>query len=255
LTFSERAAVKIALLGDVHANLPALESVLDHARSQGADAIWNTGDFLGYGAFPNQVVERLQRAEAISILGNYDLKVLNFKEKDKKWRKSKRPEKYLAFQWAYENLSRENRRYLKSLPEQRRLELSGKSILLTHASPASNEEPLEPDTPHERLNELRRLAKADVVICGHSHQAFVRSVENTLFINPGSVGRPDDGDPRACYAILEATEVGMLVQHYRLGYDLPRAAAAIRENGLPEAFAQMILLGYDLDTILLEEKG
>ncbi len=64
--------MKIALLGDVHANLPALESVLDHARSQGADAIWNTGDFLGYGAFPNQVVEQLQRAEAISILGNYE---------------------------------------------------------------------------------------------------------------------------------------------------------------------------------------
>jgi putative phosphoesterase len=245
--------VKIALLGDVHANLPALESVLAHALSQNVSAIWNTGDFLGYGAFPNQVVERLQQAGAISILGNYDIKVLSFKEKDKKWRKSKRPEKYLAFQWAHANLSRENRRYLKSLPEQRRLELDGKSILLTHASPASNEEPLEPDTPQARLRELAHLADADVVICGHSHQPFVRTVENTCFMNPGSVGRPDDGDPRACYAVLETTQAELHVQHYRLDYDVPQAASAIRENGLPEAFAQMITMGYDLDTILQEK--
>ncbi len=72
--------MKIALLGDVHANLPALESVLAHARLQNVSAIWNTGDFLGYGAYPNEVVEALQQAGAISILGNYDLKVLRFKE-------------------------------------------------------------------------------------------------------------------------------------------------------------------------------
>lgn len=245
--------MKIALLGDVHANLPALESVLAHAQAQNVSAIWNTGDFLGYGAFPNQVVERLQQAGAISILGNYDLKVLGFKEKDKKWRKSKRPEKYLAFQWAHQYLTRENRRYLKSLPEQRRLEVSRKSVLLTHASPESNEEPLGPATPQERLRVLAHLAGADVVICGHSHQPFARTVENALFINPGSVGRPDDGDPRACYAILEANQAELHVQHYRLDYDLPRAVSEIRANGLPEIFAQMILKGRDLDTILQEE--
>jgi len=245
--------VKIALLGDVHANLPALDSVLAHASSQNVSAIWNTGDFLGYGAFPNEVVESLRQAGAISILGNYDLKVLGFKEKDKKWRKNKRAEKYLAFQWAYQNLSRENRRYLKSLPEQRQLELAGKSVLLTHASPESNEEPLGPATPQERLIELAHLAGTDVVICGHSHQPFSRTVANTLFINPGSVGRPDDGDPRACYAILEAAQVELHVGHYRLEYDLYRAVTGIRENGLPEAFAQMILKGHDLDTILQEK--
>jgi putative phosphoesterase len=245
--------VKIVLLGDVHANLPALESVLAHAHSQNVSAIWNTGDFLGYGAFPNQVVETLQQAGAISILGNYDLKVLGFKEKDKKWRKNKRPEKYIAFQWAYQNLSRENRRTLKSLPEQRQLEVTGKSVLLTHASPESNEEALDPATPEERLRVLAHLAGADVVICGHSHQPFVRMVGNTLFINPGSVGRPDDGDPRASYAILEADQAGLHVQHFRLDYDLSRAVSGIRENGLPEIFAQMILKGRDLDTILQEE--
>jgi putative phosphoesterase len=253
MTSSESAAVKIALLGDVHANLPALESVLAHAGSQNVSAIWNTGDFLGYGAFPNQVVEVLQQMGAISILGNYDLKVLGFKEKDKKWRKSKRAEKYLAFQWAHKNLSRENRKYLKSLPEERRLEVSGQSALLTHASPASNEEPLEPTTPQERLKALAHMAGTDVIIFGHSHQPFARMVENTLFINPGSVGRPDDGDPRASYAILESNQAGLHVKHFRLDYELSRAVSGIHENGLPEAFAQMILKGRDLDTVLQEE--
>ena len=244
--------MKIALLGDVHANLPALESVLAHASSQNVSTFWNTGDFLGYGAFPNEVVEGLQQAGATSILGNYDLKVLGFKEKDKKWRKSKRAEKYLAFRWAHQNLSRQNRRYLKTLPEQRQLEVIGKSVLLTHASPESNEEPLTPETPEERLKDLARMAGTDIVVCGHSHQPFARMVANTLFINPGSVGRPDDGDPRTCYAILETNQTELHVQHYRLEYDLALAVSGIRENRLPEVFAQMILKGRDLDTILQE---
>lgn len=244
--------MKIALLGDIHANLPALESVLAHARAHDVSAIWNTGDFLGYGAYPNEVIEALQQAEAISILGNYDIKVLRFKAKDKKWRKSKQREKYLAFRWAHQNLMRENRRYLKSLPEQRKLKVGGKSVLLTHASPASNEEPLTPETPDERLRELGQMAGTDIIVCGHSHQPFARSVANVLFINPGSTGRPDDGDPRACYAILEDAQKGLHIQHYRLEYDLERAVSAIRKNKLPEPFAQMVLKGYDLDTILQE---
>ncbi len=96
------------------------------------------------------------------------------------------------------------------------------------------------------------MAGTDIVVCGHSHQPFARTVANVLFINPGSVGRPDDGDPRACYAILEAVQAELHVQHYRLDYDLDRAVSAIRENKLPEAFSQMILKGHDLDTVLQE---
>ena len=76
--------MKIALIGDVHANLPALEAVLDHARKQGVEAIWNIGDWVGYNAFPNGVVELLRQEHALSIVGNYDLKVLRFKKKQEK---------------------------------------------------------------------------------------------------------------------------------------------------------------------------
>ncbi|GAB4540966.1 MAG: metallophosphoesterase family protein [Anaerolineae bacterium] len=243
-------AVRVALIGDVHANLPALEAVLAHASQQGVQETWHVGDFVGYGAFPDEVVRRLQGEAVISIVGNYDLKVLRFKKKGDKWRKSKRPEKWLAFKWAYENLSEESRQHLRSLPQEVRLDVAGRRVLLTHGSPASNEEHLTPETPEERLRELAHMAHADVVICGHSHYPFTRQVDGVWFINTGSVGRPDDGDPRAAYAVLHLEPEGLVAHHYRLEYDVSQAVAAIRRNGLPEAFAQMVLQGRNLDAVL-----
>jgi len=244
--------MKVALIGDVHANLPALEAVLAHAREdeQGVEAIWNVGDFVGYGAFPDEVVRLLRKEKVLSIVGNYDLKVLQFKQKKDKWRKKKRSEKYLAFKWAYENLSKKSRKYLRFLSQEIRMKVKGKRILLTHGSPASNAEPLTLDTPDKRLRELAKMAKADVIICGHSHQPFAREVDGVWFINTSSVGRPDDGDPRACYAILQIDSKQIQVRHYRVEYDVERAAAAIREHGLPELFAQMTLEGRSLDAVL-----
>jgi len=246
--------MKVALIGDVHANLPALEAVLAHAREQNVEAIWNVGDFVGYGPFPDEVVQLLRQQDVLSIVGNYDLKVLKFKEKKDKWRKSKPYEKYLAFKWAYEQLSKKNRKYLRFLTQEIRMRVKGWHILLTHGSPASNEEHLTPDTPDDRLRELAQMAQADVIICGHSHQPFVRQVDGIWFINTGSVGRPDDGDPRACYAILEITRENLAVQHYRIAYDVARAVAAIQEYDLPPAFALMLSQGRSLDAVLQTEE-
>jgi putative phosphoesterase len=246
---------RIALLGDIHANLPALEAVLDHARSLGVVKIWNTGDFVGYGAFPDEVVKRMQQEGATSIIGNYDKKVLKFPRRSEKWRHSKHPQKWLAFYWAYQNLSETSLAILQSLPDEILLEERGKRILLTHGSPASIEEVLTSDTPDDRLGELLDLAgqhhgaPIDAVICGHSHQAFVRQAKESWFINTGTVGRPDDGDPRACYAILSIGEDLFQVNHYRVEYDIPRAVQAIRANGLPEVFAQMLIQGRDLEAV------
>ena len=244
--------MKVALIGDVHANLPALEAVLAHAHEQGVEAIWNVGDFVGYGAFPDEVVRLLRKKDVLSIVGNYDLKVLQFKQKKEKWRKKKRPEKYLAFQWAYENLSKKSRKYLRFLSREIRMKVKGRRILLTHGSPASNEEPLTPDTSEKRLRKLAQMAKADVIICGHSHRPFAREVDGVWFINTGSVGRPDDDDPRACYAILqiEPRPANLQVRHYRVEYDVERAAATIRERKLPEVFAQMTLQGRNLEAVM-----
>ena len=248
--------IKIALLGDVHANLPALEAVLFHASNLGVTSFWNIGDFVGYNAFPEQVVMRMRKREFSNIIGNYDLKVLKFPQKDKKWRGNKQPLKWLAFKWAYQNLSPESRAYLAALPEERKLDLNNQNFLLVHGSPASNEGPLNKATTNERLRVLKLMAEKKyevefaAIICGHSHQAFTRRVENTLFINTGSVGRPGDGNPRTAYAILQIRQSKLQVSHFRLNYDIGRAAAANKKAGLPGAFTEMIAEGRDLDQIL-----
>ena len=243
--------MKVALIGDVHANLPALEAVLAHARKQGVEAIWNVGDWVGYNAFPNEVIELLRQERALSVVGNYDLKVLRFRKKQEKWQHSKHPQKYLAFKWTYQTLSKKNRKYLRTLPREIELKFANVSVLLTHASPASIEEAIFLDTPEERLQELAELAGTDVIIFGHSHQPFARQVDGVWFINTGSVGRPDDGDPRASYAVLTLSAKKLHVQHHRIDYNVERAVAAIRKNKLPEEFAKMLLQGCSLDQVVM----
>ncbi|MCP4660558.1 MAG: metallophosphoesterase family protein [bacterium] len=247
--------MRAALIGDVHANLPALEAVLADARRRGAEAVWNVGDGVGYNAFPDEVVRLLGAVGAVSIAGNYDLKVLKVPRKAAQWRRKKRPEKWLAFKWAYEHLSEESRAYLAALPREVRLTVEGRRVLLTHGSPGSIDEPLSPESPVERLGELARLARADVVACGHSHQPFAHQVDGVWFINPGSVGRMDDGDPRASYAILDIRRDLLEPHLLRIAYDVERAAAAIRRHRLPRAFAEMIRRGKSLDAIAPEDGG
>ncbi len=232
------------LIGDVHANLPALEAVLEDAGNRGFSSIWNAGDLTGYGAFPDEVVKRLRKEDTQSVVGNYDLKVLNAKEEEGE--KEEPPEDRKAIRWTYDNLSKKSRKYLKSLPEEQRLEAGGKRILLTHRSLS----PIEPETPDESLRELAQLADADVIIFGHSHVPFSRQVDGIWFINPGGTGRQDDGNTRASYAILQIAPFE--VNHYRVAYDTEKAASAIRKNSLPEVFAQMVLQGLSPDAVALE---
>ncbi len=239
--------ITVALIGDVHANLPALEAVLEHARQQGAQQIWNIGDFVGYNAFPEEVVQLLrQRADVTSIIGNYDLKALRGEEKLRKLLKKKDPRKVTAFIWAYQQLSESSREYLRGLPMQRDLIVEGWHVLLAHGSPASVDEHLMRDTPEERMRELAAMTTAEIVIIGHSHQPFTRLVGETLFINTGSVGRTDDGDPRAAYALLTLAPGQRDCRHFRVAYDVERAAAAITARGQPEEFAEMIRQGRSL---------
>jgi putative phosphoesterase len=239
----------VALLGDIHANLPALEAVITHAQAHSAEQFWNTGDFLGYGAFPNEIFDCLRHVGAQSVIGNYDYKVLNFPQKKIKWKKNKKPGKYLAFKWANRHLSPENERYLRSLPEKMRFIIEGWNILMVHGSSESIDEMVTAGTPKERLELLAESGEADMIVNGHTHQQFARQVKGVWFINPGSVGRPGDGDPRAAYTLLNIEKGNVSINPFRIDYDIERAVDAIRTAGLPEAFAQMIRRGHDLETL------
>jgi putative phosphoesterase len=235
--------MKVAILADVHANLPALKAVLADIDSRGVDAVWNVGDFVGYGAHPDEVVALLARRADVSIMGNYDRKVLSFPEKKDKWLSSKNPEKVHAFGYAWEHLSQASRRYLASLPAEARLTSGGLSVLLVHGSPDAEDEPLTDDTEESRLAELAPACDADVVVCGHSHRAMCREVAGVLFVGTGSVGRPEGGDRRACYATMEIGGGRIEVEHHRVAYDVDEAVRAIRSGGQPEAFARMVRTG------------
>jgi putative phosphoesterase len=236
--------VKIAVLSDVHANLHALEKVFADAEKRGADVFVNAGDSIGFGACPNEVIELLCTKNALSILGNYDLEVLEGKS-------DARGEKKLAFKFAKKELSKSCEFYLSSLPRELRLDVAGKKILVTHGSPESIEEHICGDTPIQRLNALADKAEADIIIVGHSHEQFQKKTNSVCFINPGSVGRPNDGKPQTGYALVSFAP--LKVEFIRVDYDVKTAANALRKKGLHESFAQMLLRGVSLDTIIKED--
>ena len=117
------------------------------------------------------------------------------------------------------------------------------------------DDPIYTDTPDERLRELGAQTKADVILCGHTHQQFVREVNHQIYINPGSVGKPIDGDPRAGYCVLNIKKGSMTINHYRIEYDLEKTLAAMRQAGLAALFTRSLelSLGFDKVQAMLEE--
>ena len=241
--------MKIALISDVHANMPALDAVLDHARKQDAKAIWNSGDLVGYGAYPEEVVQRLQGDDVLNTIGSYDVQVLRFKKRKERWRRKKSLEEYLALEWAYGQLSKKSRRYLRFLSQEMRMTIKGRRMLLTHGCPGHSEKSAGPNKPPEALVRLAREAGADLIVCGRTHKPSARQVDGVWFINPGSVGLPVDGDPRASYSLLQIGPKEVQVQHHRVAYDVEQMVKAIRDNRLPEAFAEMFQQGLDLKAV------
>jgi predicted phosphodiesterase len=204
---------------------------------------------VGYGIYPDEAMRRVREEEALSVIGNHDLKALKFRKMADKWRRTKQPLKWLAYQWAYEHLSKQSRKYFRSLPEEVRLVAETRSVLLTHGSPGSTKEALTLATPAQRLRELAHAAQADVVVCAHSHQPCARQEGDVVFLNPGTAGRPDDGDARASYATLRIGRDLLRTDNCRVEYDVDKIADEVRVAGLPEAFAQMVLGGRSLDAL------
>jgi predicted phosphodiesterase len=242
--------MRIALLSDVHGNLPAFEAVLADADAAGAEQVWCLGDLVGYGAQPDGCVELARERCELCLAGNHDLVVTggidiaDFSSSAA-----------AAAQWTREHIGAEALDFLRGLEPKS----GGHEIGLYHASPR---DPVwEYVLSTWQADECMDLMDERVAAIGHSHVAlfFERTGggqvegapaeaglerdlgEGEWLLNPGGVGQPRDGDPRAAWLLLD-TE-GWKAQWRRVEYPIERAASAIEEAGLPTVLAQRLFIG------------
>ncbi len=246
--------MKYALISDIHANLPALEAVLaDIDAHPDIRAVYHLGDLVGYAPWPNEVVALLRERGIQGIAGNYDsTTATDYKHCGCKYEDPRQEElSHLSYAWTRAHVTADTKRYLGSLPfrlDARPLggHLAGPKLILVHGNPVLNTVYWTEDRPDRFCAQMADVAGAkagDVVAFGHTHKPWHRVVDGVHFVNTGSVGRPKDGDWRAGYVRLRMGEDEPRVEVVRVEYDVERAAAAIRESELPDAFADYLLAG------------
>ncbi len=242
--------MRVAIVSDVHGNRHAFEAVLEAVAASTAEELWCLGDLVGYGAEPDACVELARRHAAICLAGNHDLGVRGDLPLEQFSRGAA-----LAAEWTQETISPDTLAYLKEL-EPTHLE---ESVGLFHASPRDPiwEYVLSPLQAELCLD----IQQHRVCLIGHSHVALsfwrmpgasatgqTRADGEELWleagewlINPGSVGQPRDGDPRAAW--LELDDQGWTAIYRRTEYDVAGAAAAIRAARLPDSLAERLAFG------------
>lgn len=246
--------MRYALISDIHANLPALEAVLDDIdRRRDADAVFHLGDLVGYAPWPNEVIDRLRAAGIAGVAGNYDSTVATaYKHCGCRYEDARQEAlSHESYAWTLEHVGTPNRAWLAGLPFRLDLRplgghLAGPTLTLVHGNHALNTVYVTGDRSDEflaRMGASLGVRAGDVVAFGHTHVPWSRVVGDAVFVNTGSVGRPKDGDWRASYAVVELGGAGPAVEHRRVEYDVERAARGIRDCSLPHEFADFLCTG------------
>jgi len=241
--------VRIAIVSDVHSNLPAFESVMRAAERRGAvDAVWSLGDLVGYGPQPGECIALLRRYQHVSVAGNHDLAACG-----RMGTEEFNAAAAVAAQWTQERLSPQERSYLEELPAT----ATEGAFTLVHGS--LREPVWEYLLSGEQALVQFELQSTPYSAVGHSHLPFVcreepggmprlrpaadgEAVElgdERLIVNPGSVGQPRDGDPRAGYALLEDATLTF----HRVEYDIEATQRAMDEADLPVWLIERLSVG------------
>lgn len=246
--------MKVALISDIHANLPALEAVLDDISGRGdVDATCHLGDLVGYAPWPNETVALLRSQHVTGVAGNYDSTVgTDYKHCGCRYEDPRQEElSHVSYEWTRAHVRPETKRHLAALPFRIDLRplgghVSKPVVVLIHGTPTLNTLYWTEDRPYSFCSKMAKLAGAtagDVIAFGHTHKPWHRVVDGIHFVNTGSVGRPKDGDWRAGYVLLEAGGPEPKVEFVRCDYDVQRAADAIRASELPDDFGAFLLAG------------
>jgi diadenosine tetraphosphatase ApaH/serine/threonine PP2A family protein phosphatase len=241
--------MRVAVISDIHGNFHALEAVLGELEREQPDEIWCLGDLVGYGPQPNRCCEAVAARAELCLAGNHDLGVLGEIDLEDFSHDAAR-----SARWTREQLDGEVRSWLAGLsPEGER-----DGAQLFHAS--ARDPVWEYILSGEAAADTLELTSAPVVLVGHSHVALAIGLRDRRLsggvaragkeleldgsrwlLNPGSVGQPRDGDPRAAYLLLDL-DAGR-AEFRRVGYDVERTQAEIREHGLPASLAERLAVG------------
>ena len=253
--------MKIALFSDIHANLPALEAFFKDVESRNTDAIYCLGDLVGYNIWSNEVIDEIRRRGIPTIAGNYDWGIGRSSD-DCGCAYKTDEEKALgkvSIAYTNETVKDAQRNYLRTLPAHIRLEYQlnqdKRNVLFVHGSPRKVNEYLFEDREEKSMLRIMEQADADIMCFGHTHKPYHRVLNsnsdgNDHFrhaINIGSVGKPKDKDPRGGYVILTinpdstvSDKESIKVEFIRFEYDIEKAAKAVEDSPLPNAYAEML---------------
>ena len=213
--------MRIAVITDVHANLPALHAVIDDIARIGADAIFCAGDVVGRGPHPDQTVELLRKLEVPTVQGNWDEAVgMDRDQTGSAWASdAAEADGDASMRWTAGNMLEENRAWLRQLPRSLRIEVSGRSMYLFHGSPVRGNEYLWSDRPSRVFARIASDEADDLFCFGHTHEAFHRVVGQSHFVACGAVGCSSGSDRRARYAVIYLGDPDIAIGFRAVEYD------------------------------------
>lgn len=246
--------MRYALISDIHGNLPALEAVLGAIDGRDdIDAVYHLGDLVGYGPWPNEVVDLLRERAISGVAGNYDsTTAAGYKHCGCKYEDARQEElSHVSYEWTRAHVSDATKRFLGGLPfriDVRPLggHTAGPRLMLVHGNPVLNTVYWTEDRSDDFCLAMAKQldAKAgDAIAFGHTHKSWHREIDGVHFLNTGSVGRPKDKDPRAGFALVTMDGNSVDVDFVRVDYDVERAMKAIRASELPDDFAEFLQTG------------
>jgi putative phosphoesterase len=234
----------VAVITDIHGNLPALQAALARIDELDIEATYCGGDLVGYGPRPNEVCALIEDRGIPTIYGNYDYAIgrdlddcgcAYVTAHDRELGQ-------LSVIWTLANTDQRSKDFMKGLPFDLHLGVGEHHVHLVHGSPRKVNEYLFEDKPASLYERLAGNEDDDVLVFGHTHKPWVRDFGGVRFVNCGSVGKPKDGDPRGAFAILTAATDTVQVTIERVAYDADAVAADVREAGLPGELADKLLI-------------
>lgn len=243
----------IAIISDIHGNLPALKTVLEDIKKRNIKEIYCLGDLVDFAPWTNEVIQLIRELDIPCIMGNHDERIA-FDHEIIPIAKHSNEETYArntAINCTKYVITEENKHYLSQLPAEFRLtfEYGGieKIVLLVHASTNSNDEYIYEVHDQDLVRQMLDDNNADVLIMGHTHKSYIKPIHKTgyldkLAINAGSVGRSREGEPLASYLILTTDNEGIHPEIIKLNYPIEETVEAIRKSKIPDFYADFLLL-------------